>query len=216
MDGPAEIPEPILEQIKTWVSVSRETSARLDAYAALLRRWNAAINLVGPTTLDDMGRRHFLDSAQLVQYLPQNDGLSSRHIVDLGSGAGFPGLVLGILSPCRVTLIESDRRKGEFLRQVIRETGCARVSVMTERIESALPRPADIITARALAPLSQLLPFTETLLKPDGFCLFLKGNTLGAELTDAKKVWHIESSEYPSVTHTDGRVLRISSFGRKR
>ncbi len=216
MDGASEIPGPVLEQIQAWTPVSRETSARLAAYAALLRRWNGAINLVSPKSLDDMARRHFLDSAQLIRYLPRGDDLNALHIVDLGSGAGFPGLVLGVLTPCRVTLIESDRRKCEFLRQVARETACKHVSVLTERIESAAPDGADIVTARALAPVSQLLSFAENILKPDGFCLFLKGNTLGAELTDAKKVWHIDSQELQSVTHPDGRVLRIDRFDRIR
>ena len=209
------MPNAFLEAVQAWLPVSRETSAQLAVYAGLLRKWNQAINLVGPRTIDDMWRRHFLDSAQLIPYLPKTHSLENLHVVDLGSGAGFPGLVLGLLTGCDMTLVESDRRKGEFLRKVIRDTECSTVRVLSARIENASLGTVDVVTARALAPLHQLLPLAEKFTNSDSVCLFLKGNTLDTELTEAKKVWHIESIDYASLTHPEGRILRIDHFTRR-
>ena len=150
--------------------VSRETVARLTVYLDLLRRWQRSINLVGPATLADPWRRHFLDSAQLTAYVPP----AATSLVDLGSGAGFPGMVLALLGVSGVHLIESDRRKAQFLREVARATGTP-VSVHAQRIEQMPGWPADVITARALAPLPHLHGLAERFLASDSVGLFLKG-----------------------------------------
>ena len=126
--------------------------ARLDAYLELLGQWQKRTNLVGPSTLADPWRRHILDAAQLCEHIP----LTARNLADLGSGAGLPGLILAILGVPNVTLVEADRRKAVFLREAARVTGCTAVEIICERIEK-LSISADVITARALAPLAKLL-----------------------------------------------------------
>jgi len=143
------------------MNVSRETSDKLEHYEATLRRWNPKINLVAKSTLDDLKKRHFEDSAQVLKRIPEE----TTRLVDLGSGGGFPGLVIAILAselgyPAETVLIESDQRKSAFLRTVLRETG-TKATVLTERIEQAPPQVADILTARALTDLAGLLGYCE-------------------------------------------------------
>lgn len=185
--------------------VSRETLDRLQLYADLLVKWNRAINLVGPATLADLWRRHMLDSAQLLPLLPTRDELT---LADLGSGAGFPGLVLALCGAGDVHLIESDQKKATFMRQVLRETGSA-ATVHCERIESISGLQVDVITARALAPLSQLLAYGAPLLKPDGLCLFLKGQGVADELTRLPKALQDKCDRIPSRSDLGGCVLRL-------
>ena len=192
------------------IAVSRETLARLERYAALLREWQARINLVGPATLPDLWRRHFLDSAQLLRHLPESVGC----LVDLGSGAGFPGLVLAILGVPNVHLVESDQRKVAFLRTVAGATGTA-VTIYPRRIE-ALPRlGADVVTARALAPLASLVAYGLTLLGPGGVCLFLKGQQADAEVEAAAARWAMTVDRLPSLTDSSGVILRLSGLAPK-
>src|SRR4029077_7870540 len=162
--------------------VSRETLERLEAYAELLRRWSGRINLVSRNTLGDLWRRHFLDSAQLEPLLPEK----ARSLVDLGSGAGFPGLVLAIVGVPGVELIESDARKAVFLREAARIAN-ASVKIVDSRIEMAKPHPVDVVTARACAPLDKLLPLTQRFTGPKTVCLFLKGEHAEEELTAARR-----------------------------
>ncbi|HSA80053.1 MAG TPA: 16S rRNA (guanine(527)-N(7))-methyltransferase RsmG [Geminicoccaceae bacterium] len=189
--------------------VSRETLARLTAYLDLLSRWQRAINLVGPATLADPWRRHILDSAQLQEHLPPG----TASLVDLGSGAGFPGMVLAVLGVPGVVLIESDRRKAQFLREVARATG-TEVTVRAERIEGLAGWPADVVTARALAPLPRLLPLAERFLAADSICLFLKGRNAERELTQALKSWHMVPEMFPSLSAPAGSVLKLRGVGR--
>jgi 16S rRNA (guanine527-N7)-methyltransferase len=191
------------------VPVSRETLECLTAYLDLLRRWQRTINLVGAGTLDDPWRRHILDSAQLARFLPEG----ARRLVDLGSGAGLPGLVLAIMGVPDVHLIESDRRKAAFLREAARATGAA-ASVHACRIEAAPPLEADIITARALAPLAQLLPLAARFATPASRCLFLKGRQAETELTEAARGWTMEVQRQPSLSDAEGCVLIISGLQR--
>ena len=148
------MPSPPLgaEALGEQLHVSRETLERLTVYLELLRRWQRAVNLVGRGTLADPWRRHVLDCAQLAPHVPAG----AATVVDLGSGAGFPGMVLSIMGLRGVHLVESDRRKAQFLREVARATG-ASVQVHAERIERMRGWSADVITARALAPLPRLL-----------------------------------------------------------
>lgn len=193
-------------------NVSRETLARLEAYAALLAKWQAKINLVGPATLPETWRRHFLDSAQLYAHLPAN----TRVIADLGSGAGFPGLVLAIVAEAAgrdltVHLVESDARKAAFLAEAARETRIAgAVKIHPVRAEALAGRmAADVITARALAPLDKLLGLARPLLKPDGLCLFLKGEKADAEIAEARKRWDFALERVASKSDPGGVILKI-------
>jgi 16S rRNA (guanine527-N7)-methyltransferase len=189
--------------------VSRETLASLSAYEALLRKWQPRINLVGPSTMSELWSRHFLDSAQLYALLPEG----ARVLVDLGSGAGFPGLVLAILGVPEVHLIESDSRKAAFLREAAREAG-AKITVHNKRIEAVPPFPADVVSARALAPLSQLLSWAHPFLGSRGVGVFPKGQTVEEELTDSTKYWTFEVERFSSRTDPGGTILRVKGIDR--
>jgi|SRR5918996_2362413 16S rRNA (guanine527-N7)-methyltransferase len=193
------------------LGVSRETLERLTIHLELLRRWQRAINLVGTATLADPWRRHFLDCAQLAAHLPP----AATGVVDLGSGAGFPGMVLALLGVSGVQLIESDHRKAQFLREVARATGAA-VVIHAERVERLRPWPADVVTARALAPLPRLLELAARFLSADSVCLFLKGRSVAHELTEARRSWHMVAETLPSLSQADGVVLRVQGVSRAR
>ena len=190
--------------------VSRETMARLEAYAELLKRWSGRINLVSRNTLGDLWRRHFLDSAQLVPFIPEK----TRSLVDLGSGAGFPGLVLAILGVPGVALIESDRRKAVFLREAARIANTP-VKIVDSRIEAVKPDPADVVTARACAPLDKLLPLAQRFIGPNTVCLFLKGEQVADELTAARREWRMKSAQLPSRADPRGVILRLEQVTRE-
>ena len=190
-------------------NVSRETSARLAVFEALLRRWNGRINLVGRGTIEQIGERHIADSLQLLDHLPP-----VGTIVDLGSGAGFPGLVVGIASGRPVTLIEVDTRKAAFLREAARLTGTA-ATIVTLRIEDTRLRDIDIVTARALGSLKTLCALAHPLLAPSGTCLFLKGAQVERELTDAETEWQMSVTRHPSRITREGCVLELRHLKRR-
>ncbi|HEV8391869.1 MAG TPA: 16S rRNA (guanine(527)-N(7))-methyltransferase RsmG [Dongiaceae bacterium] len=229
------------------INVSRETLQRLETYAALLTKWQAKINLVGPATLPDLWRRHFLDSAQLVPLLPANplpqtagglgrgkqehspDGPSLASpaparlqdggggvLVDLGSGAGFPGLVLAIMTDWRVHLVDSDQRKCAFLRQVALDCGVLdRVTIHPKRIEQVTGIAADVVTARACAPLDELLELAAPLVGENGTCLFLKGAQVDEELTRAERHWTMRLDRRGSISDPAGNILIVTHLQRK-
>lgn len=199
------------EEFQKDTGVSRETLDRLRLYGELLVKWQKTINLVGPSTLPDLWCRHFLDSAQLFPLLPE----SARVLVDFGSGAGFPGLVLAILGIPEVHLIESDQRKCAFLREAARQTQ-APVTVHAKRIEAVAPFAADVITSRALAPLAQLLDMAQPFLTPQTLCLFPKGQNVEAELTEAHKIWNMQVTRVPSRSDADATILRLSEVRREQ
>lgn len=205
------------EEFQRETRVSRETLDRLESYAALLLEWNRAINLVSEKSLGDLWRRHMLDSAQLMHYLPNSpDTLERRRvIVDLGSGAGFPGMVLSILGAGDVHLVESDQRKTVFLREVAREVG-SDAHIHGVRIEQMRDIPADVVTARALAPLPELLELSAPFLSDGGTALFLKGKSATSELEAAEKDWVIETERYPSLSDPSGIVLSVGVQGHER
>lgn len=184
--------------------------ARLRLYLALLEKWQRRINLVAASTLADPWRRHMLDSAQLLPLLP-GTGSSGIRIADLGSGAGFPGLVLALLGGGDVTLIESGSRKSAFLREVIRATG-APARVETARIEALAPLAADAVTARACAPLPELLGYVDRHLSSSGLALLLKGRDVAAELTQAGKMWKMSTDLMPSMSHPSGHVIKLTAI----
>ena len=189
--------------------VSRETLARLARHLELLGRWQKRINLVGPATLADPWRRHVLDSAQLAPFIPPG-----RRIADIGSGAGFPGLVLAILRGGPVDLIESDARKAAFLHEAVRATG-APARVHNARAES-LALTADVVTARACAPLDRLLELALPLLAPGGRCVFPKGARAGEELDAARARWRMTARRHPSLSAPDGAILELDGLSHAR
>jgi 16S rRNA (guanine527-N7)-methyltransferase len=193
--------------------VSREINDRMDVYRALLVKWQVKINLISPDTLGTAKIRHFDDSAQLVPLIPP----AAKILYDLGSGAGFPGLVIALLRPdLDVTLIESDSKKCAFLQTVSRETQTP-VRIVQERIESAAQKlpPPDLVTARALAPLSSLLDLSKPwILDNPALCaLFPKGARYGQELEDAGKNWTFSCTQTPSITDPQARILLLSNIG---
>ena len=191
------------------VPVSRETLARLEAYAALLVRWSARINLVGRNTLVDLWRRHILDSAQLQPLVAD----SARSVIDLGSGAGLPGLVLAILDVPGVELIEADSRKAAFLREAARIAEVD-VTIRSCRIQAVPPHPVDVVTARACAPLERLLGLAEPFLADKTECLFLKGERVEDELTLARKHWTMTVRLCQSRSDPRGVVLHLQQVAR--
>ena len=188
--------------------VSRETEERLRAYMALLKKWNERINLVSPKDMDNLWERHILDSLQLVPLVK-----GRRQFVDMGSGGGFPGIVVGIAADIPGVLIESDQRKSAFLREAARITG-ARLSVLPCRLDRVELEPAPVVTARALAPLEKLLEWARPLLEPDGVGLFLKGRQAEQEIEEAARTWRFDVRTRPSKTSPDGVILEVSNFNR--
>ena len=185
--------------------------ARLRAFAELLLRWNPSLNLIAPRDADVLWDRHIADSLQLVPLMPP--GVARG--IDLGTGGGFPGLVLAIATGVPFDLIESDRRKASFLRTAVLETG-APATVHCRRIEDAAVPPAPLVTARALAPLPRLLPMAARLLAADGICLLLKGAKADDELAAAATDWTMDVERLPSRTNREGVVLRLSGLRAKR
>jgi len=194
-------------------TVSRETVARLEIMVETLLHWQKAINLVGRTTLDDIWTRHILDSAQLAPLIPAD----ARTLADLGSGAGFPGLVLAALRPeLDVILIEADARKSAFLGEAARRMGLSKQpKIVIARVEAARPANADVVTARALAPLGQILAWADRHRSNPAICLFHKGKGWQAELTETMKDWDIECTPLSSVTDRDAVILRIGAYRAK-
>ena len=189
-------------------SVPRETEAPLRDYLALLLRWNTRINLVARADPETLWTRHFLDSAQLAPLLPETPG----PLVDLGSGAGFPGLVLALLTGRETHLVESDRRKCAFLQEAARLLGLTQVTIHPTRIEDAPLPPAVILTARALAPLPILCGYAHRLLAPHGTALFPKGRSATEELTTAAADWTMRTERFESRTDPDSTILRLSEI----
>ena len=192
-----------------WLDVSRETQAKLESLLTLVAKWNRTINLVSAGSLADGWRRHILDSAQI---LPLS-GLDSGRWVDIGSGAGFPGLVVAILAQdyrpdLRVALVESDRRKATFLSEASRQLGLT-VDVMCSRVEALPDLQASIISARALAPLNKLLGDARRHLRADGLCLFMKGQNYRTEITDAQWNWTFDLEVISSLVEPEAVILKV-------
>jgi len=199
------------------VPVSRETEARLDQFVTLLLRWQKAVQLVGPSTISKLWTRHVADSLQILDFAPD-----AKVWIDLGTGGGFPGLVVAIALTGRagvvVHLVESDSRKAAFLREAVRVTG-APAKVHAERVESAAERFAgkvEMVTARALAPLARLLEMAAPLLSAGAQGIFLKGQDIDGELTEAAKSWNISARTFPSRTDPRGRILIVDRVMRQK
>jgi len=196
--------------------VSRETETRLDRLVEVLFLWQPRINLVSSSTLNSVWSRHVVDSLQLLPLAPP----AAKVFVDLGSGAGFPALPLACALAERpgahVHLVESNGKKAAFLREAIRQANLP-ATVHAERIEDFAKNfsgPIDVVTARALAPLPQLLEFAAPLLKPGVIGLFPKGQDVGAELTEASRYWTIRYELAPSKTDPAGQIVIVRELKR--
>ncbi len=197
-------------------TVSRETLERLDQLSALLTRWQKTINLIAPKSLPELWTRHIADSLQLIHHVPD----SVLRWVDLGSGGGFPGLVVAAVLADRpgaqVILVESDTRKAAFLRESARAAALP-VEVVPERIEQAAPRLApgtQVVSARALAPLPRLLELAEPFIAAGAVGLFPKGRDWERELTDARKGWTLQLDLHHSLGDPQGRILAVTAAER--
>ena len=192
------------DEVGKLVNVSRETLCQFEAYLTLLEKWQRRINLIANSSMADVWRRHILDSAQLFRFCPPN----TKKILDVGSGAGFPGLVLAIMGDFQVDLVESDQRKAIFLSTVIRSLGLS-AKVHNQRVESLPTLRPDVVTARALAPVSKLMKLIENQISADTVCLFLKGASVEDELTDFKSYSTMVSVNHPSLSGPNGVVLEL-------
>ena len=193
--------------------VSRETRERLEEFGRLIGLWNPAVNLVSKASIADIWHRHIIDSAQLLAHSNPN----ARSWVDLGSGGGFPGLVVAIMAKelnpmLRISLVEADARKAAFLREAARATDTAAM-IIDKRAEVIPPLHADVVSSRALAPLIKLLGFAARHVSKDGVCLFLKGGEAHREVAAARKDWSFEVDVRQSVSDSQGQILKVSRLG---
>jgi len=205
-------PEDVIREIR----VSRETIFRISEYLRVLGDWRERINLIGPGEGRHLWRRHVLDSLQLLKNISDSD----NSLADLGSGAGFPGLVLACALAERegasVALVEKSVRKSQFLEAAIREVGLpARVLNQRLEVEGEAER-FDLVTARALAPLPRLLGYAHDWLKPSGKALLMKGRDAAAEVAEARETWTFEMSATPSLTSPEGQILSVSEIRPRR
>jgi 16S rRNA (guanine527-N7)-methyltransferase len=198
-----------VERSSTSKELLQDAKFDVGQFSELLAHWSRTINLIGRDDVRLLGERHIADSLQLAPLIPAH----IRRAIDLGSGAGFPGLVLAMQTGISFDLIEADHRKAAFLREAARRLD-APVCVYPMRIERVRLDPADLVTARALAPLQLLLRLAAPMLTPAGIGLFPKGVEAEAELTGAASEWHMEAERVPSRTASGATILRISHLHR--
>lgn len=179
----------------------------------LLHKWQKKINLISPKTVDESWHRHFMDSLQLGLYLPVEENMAYG---DIGSGAGFPGLAIALISKEPMLLIESDQKKCSFLRSVIREWGEQdRITIANERIEKLTDIKLDVVSARALASLHQLFLYSLPLLKDKAYALFLKGENWENEIKEAQENWFFDYEAKPSLSHEKAMILKVTNIKEK-
>jgi 16S rRNA (guanine527-N7)-methyltransferase len=216
------------EKALAMVDVSRETLGRLDRFTGLLLAWQSRINLISASTISSLWTRHVADSLQLLELVepsvPHPDAGEGRRggvWLDLGSGAGFPGIVIACalagVPGARVHLVESNLKKVSFLREVVRETKVPAIvhAARIETMASALDETVDYVTARAVAPLPELLEMIAPFLKRGAKAVLPKGQDLGRELTAATKSWNIEADSVPSKTSNGGRILIVHALSKR-
>ncbi len=201
------------EDFQKVANVSRETLAKFETYATLLETWQKNINLIGPGTHGDIWKRHFLDSWQLLPLLEKaGKRPADLTVLDIGAGAGFPGLVLSLAAGARVFLVEPNPKKGAFLRAVIRETG-GNAEVLQSKVEDLTPFPVDIVTSRALAKTERILSWGAPFLGLGGEIWLLKGKSLDQELTSVQKKRNMSAEIFPSLTDPEGKIVRLMAKG---
>jgi 16S rRNA (guanine527-N7)-methyltransferase len=196
------------------IDVSRETIDRLSQFEELVLKWTPRINLIAKSTQSDVWHRHIIDSAQLFQYAPKH----VKTWLDIGSGGGFPGIVMAIMSVgtgqgTHFSFVESDQRKATFLRTAVRELQL-KVTVHSERIEATPPQNSDVITARALKSVSELMPFLDRHLAEGGVAILPKGRTVSEEIPLARQNWRFDMTEHASITDADARILIVKDIAR--
>ncbi|MGD1953649.1 MAG: 16S rRNA (guanine(527)-N(7))-methyltransferase RsmG [Sphingomonadales bacterium] len=200
----APAPPAGLDALTRRFALTPEQASALEAYVALLAKWSPKINLVGASTLDDPWRRHIWDAAQVADLLPD----TADTLIDMGSGAGLPGLILAVLCNVAVHSIESDGRKTAFQRQAVQQMGLReKVVLHNNRVEACSGLSADIITARAFAPLQKLLQMGYGFSHSQTLWVLPKGQNLDAELKEATKCWTFHSDTVHSETDVDARIL---------
>ena len=194
------------------IAVPRETFLRLQQFHDLLLKWQSRINLISPKTVDAIWWRHIVDSAQLLQHIPDD----TNTLLDIGTGGGFPGLILATMGATdSVILVESDQRKAAFLREALRITE-TQAELVVGRIEEQIGIKADVITARACAPLKTLLEWGTPHMKKNAFCLFLKGENCTKEIEEAiQSGWRFETERHTSLTNPHGVILKIRSVAKE-
>ncbi|MDE2383645.1 MAG: 16S rRNA (guanine(527)-N(7))-methyltransferase RsmG [Alphaproteobacteria bacterium] len=198
---------------ETWdrLGVSRESVARLEVLAGTLGAWQQRINLVAPSTVDDLWHRHILDAAQLLPLLPRG----TRAIADLGSGGGFPALVLAAIQPATVHMFEANAKKAAFLQEALRQMK-VQGHVHRQRLEQGVAPKGmpivQVVTARAFAPLEELLGYAEPFFRAGAIGLFHKGQDVDAELTQAAKSWKISAQKHSSLTDSKAVILDVKEI----
>lgn len=205
-----------MENLECKFTVSRETMDRLKAYEASLYEWQSRMNLVSKNSLENAWKRHFQDSMQLFSLLPQQ-GI----IYDFGSGAGFPGMVLAVMSAektpyLKFRLVESIKKKTLYLNEVKKITGISNVEILNKRIEDIPAEAADVITSRAMASLSDLLKYAQKFCTRKTKCIFLKGKSYADEIAEAKKIWKFNTEVLPSQESDEGVILIITDIHKRR
>lgn len=193
--------------IPDWANVSRETIERLDIYATLLAKWNSRINLVSRETMDTLWARHIWDCYQLVPQISKE----ARSLLDIGSGGGLPGLILGASLEISIDLVERDQRKCAFLLEAVRAMRLPHVHVWNCDVEK-IRGTYDVITARAVAPLSKLFAMAHRMLGRNGVCLFPKGKSFATEIAEARTSWSFDCREIASHLTKDSQLLLISQL----
>lgn len=204
-----------MEKLCATYNVSRETFDKLKIYQSMLNDWQQKFNLVSKSTLEDAWNRHFLDSVQLIQYIPD----TARVLYDFGSGAGFPGMVIAAvaaekLPKLKVNLVESTSKKTVYLNAVKEKLGID-VAIHNDRIEKLPIEKADVITSRALASLSELLEYSYRFCHKGSVCIFPKGKKYSEELAEAHKKWRFKCRVEPSMQSDEGRILIITDLSKK-
>ena len=197
------------------LNVSRETLNGFYEYETSLTKWNEKINLVSKNTLMDVWKRHFLDSGQIIKHVE----VSGKRWVDVGSGAGFPGLVVALLLrdrkiDCDLVLVEKNSKKGLFLNEVIRRLNLS-VEVVNDNIDNLEPLNADILTARAFSELNNLIEIAFRHRKKEGICLFLKGENYRIELDKTLNYWFFDYDIVDSLSSSSGKIIRVKKIFKR-
>lgn len=193
------------------MNVSRETKEKLVHYVSLLEKWNKSVNLIAPSTVSDIWNRHIEDSLQILPLLPSEPS----QILDIGSGAGLPGVVISLASDHKVTMVDSDKKKALFLKEIRRHLG-ASYDIICERVENIPNQKYGIVTSRACANLSELLALSHPFLEEKSYCLFHKGRNYSKEVEDAEKEWLFNLEVTPSITDNEAALLKLSNIQRRR
>jgi len=202
--------EHFFKELNKITDVSRETFESLEEYVSLLCKWNQSMNLIGKATEREIWQRHIIDSLQLIPLFPKE----YKTITDIGSGGGLPGIVLAISTKKVTHLIESNQKKAIFLNQA--SSLCQKnIHIHNNRVESLSPWESDILTARAFAPLEKIFEWSGDFIKKSKICLFLKGQNVVEEITEASRCWDFEYEIIQSQTSNNGKILRVHNLKKK-